>query len=146
MGADVSDQSDVSDRSDELCAAIRRRCRGLQFFAGEGVDEAFGGDVDDLSVDMSGEAFDGVVGAECYIETVENLMQRIVHIFGVDSLHFFLVFAIEMRLNRNYIIVVVDRECLGPRVVGAGYIDFVVSAKQSYHKRRDEHITRAGHA
>ena len=48
--------------------------RGLQFFAGEGVDEAFGGDVDDLSVDMAGEAFNGVIGAECYIETVENLM------------------------------------------------------------------------
>ena len=71
----------------------------LHLLSGKGIDKAVGGDVDDLAVDVSGESLNGVIGAECHIEAIKNLMKRVVHIFGVDALHLFIVLAIEVWLN-----------------------------------------------
>ena len=55
-------------------AKVRKNCRLPYLFARESVDEAAWGDVVDVHASAQGISLQGVVGAECHIETVDNLM------------------------------------------------------------------------
>ena len=57
--------------------------------AGEGVDEGAGGGVDDMNVPGGGVSREGVVCAEGYVETEENVVEVIASVFFFRSDEFF---------------------------------------------------------
>ena len=86
----------------------------LNLLAREGIDETAIGDIYHCGSYMESITSYDKVGFKSNVKTIQDSVQRVVHILGVDTFYLTIIFFIKMRLDRYYIIVVIDRQSACP--------------------------------